>query len=139
MTAPPGTDYVDPVFPLPSPNFLFVHQVLVGAQDAVITASDGTWTRDPVVDTPVWGYLTSPNPQEVQRATGRNAVIDAVFLCAHDTPVRHQDRIDSTTALEGTPIPTVLRGKYKIEAVRPNPSHVRVLLNRVEADPEPGP
>lgn len=131
----PGTDYADPVFPLPSPAFLFVHEVLVGVQDTIVTQPDGRWTRDPVPTTPVRGYLTSPNPQETQIAAARGVTIDAVFLCPHGTPVRHQDRIDSTAAN----VPSVLKGRYTVTAVRPNPSHVRVLVTRVEADPVPGP
>lgn len=123
------TVYTDPLFPLPDPAFLWVYPVLIHPHDAASVAVDdnGKWVYAPSGGVAVTGYLGSPNPQEVTLAAARGLRVDAVLLVPHGTVVDEDDQLEAADAT----IPGIFRGTYRIGAVRPNASHVRVLLTRL--------
>lgn len=128
----------DTVFPIEEPTWLWTHTLTYRDHDAaaVTVDAEGRWTHDDTPGTPVIGYLTGPNPREVDRAASRGIILDAVFLCAHDSGVTDKSTVTATTG-----VPAWLVGTYTVNVVRPNPSHLRVLLTRVRdelPDHDPG-
>lgn len=135
--------YNDPIFPLPEPDFLWVHDLTIHSQTAasVVVDDDGGWTYAQSASVGVVGYATAPNPREVERAASRGVVIDCIVLVPNGTAVKEEDDVTvpgSTLGFGGTAIPTaVLQGRYEVTGVRPNPSHCRVLLTRIKGEDPP--
>lgn len=125
----------DAVFPLPEPDFLWVHDLTilpVGSVAGVVVAADGSWqAASTVAGVAVTGYLTAPNPSEVNRAASDGITLSAVALVPRGTAVTDQDH------LRATGVDQYLDGTYRIRQVRPNLSHVRLLLEHVFG-PVPG-
>ena len=118
----------DTIFPIEEPTWLWTHTLTFQDNQAaaVDVDAEGRWSYADIPGTPVVGYLTAPNPREIDRAASRGVILDAVFLCAHDTGVTDQSTVIATTG-----VPPWLVGTYTVSVVRPNPSHLRVLLTRV--------
>lgn len=118
----------DTIWPIDEPTWLWTHTLTFrdNAASAVEVDAEGRWTYADTAGTDVIGYLTAPNPREVDRAASRGIILDAVFLCAHDSGIT-----DQSTVVAATGVPPWLVGTYTVSVVRPNPSHSRVLLTRL--------
>jgi hypothetical protein len=123
--------YEDPLFPLPAPDWILTYTVLLRRVSQLVddTNDEGfpTTTGAPVVS--IKAYLGSPDTRKLDRG-GESA--DVVVLVRNDTAVSHRDQIEVTPS---SGLPTQLQGLFRIESVRPNPSHTRLLCNRI-TDPE---
>lgn len=130
----------DAVFPLPEPDFLWVHSLvglrMNGASATVVDDADGGWHREAANAAPVAfiGYVTAPNPRDVDRAAASGTVLDAVALAPLGTALLQGDWLDCTD--EG--VPASLRHTFAISLVRPNLSHLRLMLTRSDS-PAPYP
>lgn len=134
------TDYTDPAFPIPPPTFLFVYDLIVHPASASVTVGAGRrWRHQQSASVGFVGYIGAANPREVDRAASRGVRIDAVALAPHGTLVTEADQLEAPTeaATTGNPVPSVYVGRYAISAVRPNASHVRVLLTRLAGEDPP--
>jgi hypothetical protein len=134
------TTYADPVFPLPEPEFLWVYDLLVHPASASVTVGAGRrWRYQEVTPVGFVGYIGAPNPREVERAARRDVRIDAVALAPHGTAVSSEDQLEAAAGVgsTGAEVPAVFVGRYAIEAVRPNASHVRILLTRIDGEDPP--
>lgn len=113
------------LFPFPEPTFLFIHQVTLQRRTGTTTDSRGravpTYAPEPLD-----GFLTAPNPESVPDVGGLRTRVSAVFLASLSTVVDVADMLDTT----GAPVAAVLQGQFKIEMLRPNESHLRILLSR---------
>lgn len=122
----------DAVFPIPAPTFLWVHNLVVeqtGASAALVIDAEGAWSHDdalPTVD--FTGYLTAPDPREVDRAAKSGYLLAAVALAPRGTVVAEQDR------LLASGVDDYLDGRYTIREIRPNLSHLRLLCERLKGD-----
>lgn len=120
----------DSVFPIGPPEFLWVHQLAyrptTGA--SVVVDAEGRWDYANITPTEFTGYITAPNPREVDRAATRGILLDAVCLAPHDVAVTDACHL-IVGAASGAPDWMV--GTYTVNTVRPNPSHLRILLTRI--------
>lgn len=118
----------DAVFPIEEPTFLFIHTLSYRGNDStIVTDEEGRWNHAVTAPVEFTGYLTAPNPREVERAAAHGMTLDAVALCSHDVDIPHTAHV---TAAAGA-VPAWLVGTFRVIAVRPNPSHQRILLTRV--------
>lgn len=126
--------YVDPVFPLPDPTFLWVHEgLVVHAVGTEVEDDEGRWRYGPGASVTFTGYVTSPDPRSERRGGADSMRVDAVCLAPRDVAVPWPGYLDATTEN----VPPLLRGWYEIQPPRPNPSHTRLLLTRLADDPRP--
>lgn len=129
------TAFADPIFPLPDPGFLWVYNLVVHDQGASVTVGSGRkWRWSNVSGASVMGYVAAPDRREVDRAASRGVRLDAVALVPHGTAVEEADELEVATT---SGAPPTLWGRYEIQAVRPNPSHVRLLLVRIAGEAVP--
>lgn len=128
------TAYVDPVFPLPEPAFLWVHDLIAWTSASVVVGRGRKWVQQSA-SAGFTGYATDPSPREERRANALGVRIDAVVLAAHGATDLGEDGTLEVPAASGAP--PVLWGLYSVNAVRPNPSHVRYLLTRVRGEAPP--
>jgi hypothetical protein len=119
----------DAVFPIPAPDFLFIHTLTVARQSVVVDVdSEGVWRQaEAVVRNTVVGYVTAPNARDQRIAASPGQVLDAVALLPRGIVVVPDD----TLIVAG--VSSRMNGTYLVTAVRPNLSHLRVLLTRVTA------
>ena len=117
----------DPLFPLPEPVILWVHDlsVLPHSNPSAIVDAEGRWEYADNNPIPLRGYFASPNPREVERAAAAGVVVDGVALVPNGSPVTVDDGLVYDTST------------YRVALVRPNPSHTRVLLTRVDGTGPP--
>lgn len=128
--------YQDPVFPLPDPSFLWVHDLIVwpvGSADDVEVDDEGRWRDSAGASVGFTGYLTAPDPRDVRRAAAVSEKLDAVALAPRDVEFTWPCYLEAAAAS----IPPLLRGWYTVAPPRPNASHTRLLLTRLPADPRP--
>lgn len=127
MTVP----YRDPLFPIPSPEFLFRHTVTVSrdSQVAVDTDDAGWPITGSAEQVTTRAYVAPPDPRTL---TPAGQAVDVVVLVPNGTAVEHRDTI---IVDPGQQLAAQHAGRYRITAVRPNPSHCRILCTRV-TDPE---
>jgi hypothetical protein len=128
------TSYVDPVFPLPEPDFLWAHSLVAWSSASVVVGRARKW-RTTSASAAFDGYATAPSPRELRRADREGYVVDAVALAPHGAT-----DLDEDGTLEVTPgsgAPPVLVGRYTVRQIRPNPSHVRYVLTRVRGEGNP--
>lgn len=123
----------DALFPIPNPDFLFVHSLVVWSrQGASVTPdADGRWQPGftSAASAVVTGYLAgAPDVAETSAGQTRGESVGAVALVPIGTAVSHADEV------EAVGISPALDGRYTVTGVRPNPSHLRVLLTR-SSDP----
>ena len=118
----------DAVFPIEQPTFLFIHTLTyrVNDPDTVVTDERGHWNYAAATPVSFTAYLTAPNPREIERAAAHGMTLDAVALCGHEVTIPHTAHVTAATG-----VPTWLVGTYRVSAVRPNPSHQRLLLTRI--------
>lgn len=136
------SSYADPAFPLPSPEFLFVHDLIVWQTSASPTVGRGRKWVNQSASAVVTGYATAPSPAELRRAATRKVRVDAVCLVPNGAVIDESDDLEVPAGPvdggTGTAVPpTVLVGRYSIDAVRPNPSHTRVVLTRIRGETPP--
>ena len=123
----------DAVFPLPEPDFLWVHNMvglrMTGASPTVVDDGEGEWHREPstAASIPFVGYVTAPKAREVDRAKALGTILDAVALAPLTTQLGQGDWLDCTI---DPSIPASLQHTYAIHLVRPNLSHLRLMLTR---------
>jgi hypothetical protein len=122
------TVYRDPLFPMTPPPFLFAHQVsIVRSSQVTLDTTESGWpvfpSNTPVVATSA--YVAHPQERTL---SPDGEVVDAVILVPNGTLVDHQDVIDVPG---GQHLPPQLVGRFRINQVRPNASHTRVLASRV--------
>lgn len=134
------TAYEDPVFPLPEPEFLWVHS-LVGWSSASVVVGRGRKWQTTSASAAFEGYATAPSPSERRRADREGYRVDAVALAPHGATGLDED---GTLEVPAAPLlpghvapPPVLVGRYTVREVRPNPSHVRYVLTRVRGEGNP--
>ena len=124
---------IDPVFPLPEPDFLWVHtltyRIHTGA--SVVVDAEGHWVYGTATPVTFQGYLTAPNPTEFDRAAANAIRVDAVCLAPHGTAVTEESTITADAASGVYPF---LQGTYTVSTIRPNPSHLRCLLTRLDGE-----
>jgi hypothetical protein len=124
----------DAVFPIPEPTFLWVHALTYIRHDGddVVTDSEGRWHYDTTTPVAFTGYITAPNPREVARAASQDVIIDAVALAPLDCGIT-----DQCSLIAPDTVPRGLPGIYTVTVIRPNLSHLRCLLTRLDADAYP--
>lgn len=122
--------YRDPLFPIQPPEFLFAYTLtIVRASLLADDTDDEGWPiLASATTTQVRGYVSPPDPRTL---VPQGEAVDAVALVPNGTVVDHRDLLDVPG---GQNIPLQLVGRFHINQVRPNPSHVRCLLTRI-ADP----
>lgn len=120
----------DPLFPIPSPDMLFVYDLRVQPRGASIEVTpDGVPVPVTSLDgsVPVRGYVSTlgrtERPDEVGEVLAR-----AVALVPLETAVEERDTLFVEDTHGG--LPRWLQGWWQVTEVRPNPSHIRVLLQR---------
>lgn len=122
---------VDPLFPFPEPTFLFVHELTYHATTSSPVVDDTGWyDADAVVassEQNVPCYVGNYDPSDVSAGDTKETTISAVALVSRDRACRPEDEVTVTKGLSH------LLGRYRIDQVRPNPSHTRLLLTRVPA------
>ena len=132
----------DPVFPLPEPDFLWVHDLtLVGQTSAstVVDEATGRWHYgEAAPSTTFTGYIGSVGRRETERAAARGIVADAVVLAPHSLPLA-PDTAELHRLVCGPDSKATrwLHGSYKVSEVRPNASHLRLILTRLVGDTVP--
>ena len=131
----------DAVFPLPEPDFLWVHPLvgrrMSGASATVVEDDEGNWhhAESTAASVAFTGYVTAPSPRDLDRATAKGVALDAVALGAHGVDLKPGDWLDCTDP----GVPDYLRHTYVVDQVRPNLSHQRFLLTRAQSPaPYPG-
>jgi len=134
------TDYTDPVFPIPAPEFLWIYDLVVHPASASVTLGEGRrWRYEQSASVGFVGYIAAPNPRDVDRAARHDIRLDAVALAPHGTAVEAADQFEAPAAAGSTghAVPSVFVGRYAIAEVRPNASHVRILLTRIVGEDPP--
>jgi len=122
---------IDPLFPFPEPDILWVYELIHTATAAslVATDDDGRWTSTGPSLTTV-GYVAAPDNKAYRLAEVRGVQVDAVALVPRGFAVAVGDLIDVPST-----VPMGLPGRYRVNLVRPNPSHTRLLIERWESIP----
>lgn len=123
--------YEDPLFPLPGIDWILTFNVILHRTSQIVEDTDveGYPVKTGAATVPIKAYVASPDTRELDRG-GQSA--DAVVLVANTVAVSHRDQIEVPV---GTPVPPMMIGTYRVETVRPNPSHTRLLCTRM-IDPE---
>lgn len=123
--------YEDPLFPLPAPDWILTYNVLLHrvSQLAEDTDAEGFPIKTGAATVPIKAYLAPPDTKKLDRG-GESA--DVTILVRNDIAVSHRDQIEVPVS---SSLPTQLCGTFRINTVRPNPSHTRLLCNRV-TDPD---
>lgn len=121
------TGYRDPLFPLPDPSFLLVHRVrIVRVSQLAVDTDDAGWpVRTGAERVEARGYVAAPDPRTL---TPTGQAVDVVVLIHNDTAVDHRDMVEVPA---GQALPTMLVGEFRINEVRPNAHHTRLLCTRV--------
>lgn len=128
----------DEAFPLPEPDFLWIHDLTYTPQTAASVVEDtssGKWryATAPSVVVEFTGYITSAGRRDIERAKARGITADAVALISHDVP--GIDPLTAEHAVIGcgstSGASPWLWGDYTVGEVRPNPSHIRAILTRI--------
>lgn len=124
----------DAVFPIPEPTFLWVHALSYVPHDGdnVVTDSEGRWRYDTAAAVEFTGYITAPNPRDVARAAAQDVIIDAVALAPLSCAITEQ-----CSLIAPATVPRGLPGVYNVTLIRPNLSHLRCLLTRLDAEVYP--
>jgi hypothetical protein len=123
---------VDPLFPLPSSDFIFVHLATRYETSQVPREYNDQGWRSPldlatVPFTETECYVATPNYRDV----GVSQLVFCVILVPREFVVRHGDVMQVP---EQHGLYPDLTGLMEIEQVRPNPSHTRVLCKRSQID-----
>lgn len=122
---------IDALFPVPEPTFLFVHQLKIWTTGGAFSVDErGKWKQDTTLPTPdltPMGYLTAPNETEVQQAGTLLEQVDAVCLVSRTLVIPHS----SVLFCNDPRLPINLAGTYKVNGVRTNLSHTRLLCQRL--------
>lgn len=121
---------IDPLFPLPDPGFLLVHHdcVLVWRQSLVqpVVDAEGGFSYPTAASVLLSdAYVAMADQSEVPQGESEMESIAAVILVRHGSPVDHADEVDVAG------VSAYLDGHYLVTGVRPNASHVRVLVRRM--------
>ena len=133
----------DEAFPLPDPEFLWIHDLTYVPTTAasVITDEDtGRWEYAPGPSVGFTGYIASAGRREVDRAATRGVTVDAVALMSHDDGEQLiVDRAEAGVLVCGSTsrADRWLHGTYTITEVRPNASHLRLILTRIAGESPP--
>lgn len=117
----------DTNFPIPSPDFLFIHEVELKRPSSTTTDERGVAVTTYLPSETVMGYLTSPDPSNEDSAGTERIRFNAVVLLSRSLPVPSQETL---IRCDDPQLPPNLSGTYKVEVVRPNISHTRCLLVR---------
>ncbi len=123
----------DILFPFPEPTFLFIHTLNLYTGMSNNTVDDRGLVVKSVagkVPTVVMGYLTKLDEHVEQNVGTTREFYDAVALVSNSVEVKIQDVIEC----HDPSLHSHLSGTYRVDQVRPNISHTRVLLSRI-ADP----
>lgn len=117
----------DALFPLPEPTFLWVDDLTLypHSNASPIVDAEGRWEYVETESIPMRGYFATPSPREVDRAAAAGVVVDGVALVPNDSPISVDDSLVHGSLA------------YKVVLIRPNPSHTRVLLSRVDTTGPP--
>ena len=99
------------------------HRIVVMRRNGVTRLSDGRWSPAEI-RTPVMGHATLGNLAEIQRASTRGLIFDAVARVPLGTAVAEKDRVE----LSG--INPHLDGVYNVTGVRYAKKALRVLLQK---------
>lgn len=123
-------DYFNPIFPFAPPFWLFCYSAVIVRTSQLASDTDefGWPLLTGAATVPVKAYLDQPEPRTLGP---QGEAIDMVALVANGTVVDHRDLLDVP---DGQSLPSVTPGRYRINQVRPNPSHTRLLCTRV-SDP----
>ena len=126
----------DLLFPLPDPGaFLpYVNAVIVWRESLVAPTVDvnGAATYPGAASAVLSEtYVAMVDRSEVDSGDANLEKVSIVVLARNGSPVSHADH------LQVTGVSQYLDGRYVVDAVRPNPSHLRILCSRMsEAPPE---
>jgi len=126
FTPPTVPSYgVDPIFPLPEPDFLWVYPLIHITSDPanVVVDNEGRWVTTGASVT-VMGYVAAPDNKTYTLAEAKGVQCDLVALVPRGTVMRQTDLIIVP------PTPIGQEGTYRVTLVRPNASHTRVLIER---------
>lgn len=125
----------DPLFPLPEPTILWVYDLAYrSASASPVVDAEGRWRYDNSALVGFVGYLSSPNTQAIRLAAAAGVAVDAVALAPNGLGISEEDELIAGPALGlgGQAVPAYLAGLYRVTLLRPNPSHLRVLVSRVK-------
>ncbi len=124
------TGYFNPIFPFAPPFWLFCYTAtIVRTSQLPSDTDDAGWpVLTGAAQVTVKAYLDQPEPRTLGP---QGEAIDMVALVANGTTVDHRDLLDVP---DGQSLPAVSPGRYRINQVRPNPSHTRLLCTRI-SDP----
>ncbi|HMM95399.1 hypothetical protein [Phycicoccus sp.] len=131
----------DEVFPLPDPDFLWVHSLVYLPQTSASVVTDdatGRWQYAAPASVAFDGYITSPGRRDIERGNARGISVDAVVLIPHSVPIP-PDEAEHATLVCGpdSAASPWLWGEYEISEVRPNPSHIRAIMSRIVGEKPP--
>jgi hypothetical protein len=123
---------IDPLFPLPEPPVFTYDLTLDSTSSSVVVDTEGGWQYVTATSF-VRGYVTPPDDRTLQYAVQQAVEVDAVALVPRNTVVDDGDLLTVPTTVPYRGLP----GRYRVNVVRPNASHIRLLLRRVEGVDEP--
>lgn len=121
----------DSVFPIPDPSgWLFKDEFTIHNSASVIYDDRGNAVDKQWNDQTVTGYVSAPDKRIDPAAYGADVTrFDAVALAPLGTVVGAADEV----TVSSSTIQSYLHGRYKVEVVRPNLSHLRIMLTRISA------
>lgn len=127
----------DEAFPLPEPEFLWIHDLTytpATAASVIVDPANGKWRYAPSPSVQFTGYIAQADRREVARAATQGITVDAVALMSHTDgaaldPLAAEHGV---VVCDGTSTASPwLHGQYTVTQVRPNPSHIRLILTRL--------
>lgn len=112
-------------FPFIAPAFLFIHHATLYFPSEEYTDKRGNpLARYSQRD--VTGYLTAPDPGKEETAGSERVKYDAIFLTPADIDLHGLCFVKC----EDPQLPPSMKGKYRVDVVRPTIAHSRVMLYR---------
>jgi hypothetical protein len=123
--------YEDPLFPLPAPDWILTYQVILHRVSLLAddTDAEGYPVKTGAPTSTVSAYLAPPDTRKLDRG---GEAVDLAVLVRNDVVVSHRDQIEVPDSAASPP---QLVGLFRVDTVRPNPSHTRLLCVRI-TDPD---
>lgn len=123
--------YEDPLFPLPAPDWILSYTVLLHrvSQLAEDTDDEGFPIKTGAATVPIKAYVAPPDTNKLNLG---GEFADVTILVRNDIAVSHRDQVEVPTT---STFPPQMCGTFRVDTVRPNPSHTRLMCSRI-IDPD---